>query len=378
MIYLDNAATTQVSQRVLNAMMPYFTEHYGNPGSIHTIGQQAARAMQKAREQCAKPINADPKDIIFTSGGSEANNLAILGLAKYLQMAVKRHIITLSVEHPSVLMPIKSMFYNYGFDVTYLPLTKDGSLNMEELVKAFRDDTGLVSIMAVNNETGNAYDIGRIGAECRKRGVLFHTDCVQAYGNINIDVQKDNIDFLSVSGHKFHAPKGVGFLYAKRKDLLSPIILGGGQEQTFRSGTENIPSIVGMGEAANAAFEDHSIQKTNAEKRRFFLSELTKELGEVRINGRPHESSKTINLCFDGVDGETLLLLLNSRGIIVSAGSACSAHSAVPSHVLTAMGLSEDEARSSIRVSFSNMTTKENLCNAAHIIADFVKVLQRR
>ena len=167
-------------------------------------------------------------------------------------------------------------------------------------------------------------------------------------------------------------------MYAKRKDLLSPIILGGGQEQTFRSGTENIPSIVGMGEAANATFEDLSIQQENAEKRRFFLSELTKELGEVKINGCPHESSKTINLCFDGVDGETLLLLLNSRGIIVSAGSACSAHSAVPSHVLTAMGLSEDEARSSIRVSFSNMTTKENLCNAAHIIADFVKVLQRR
>ena len=377
MIYLDNAATTQVSQRVVNAMLPYFTEFYGNAGSIHTMGADAAKAMQKARQQCAKPINSDPEDIIFTSGGSEANTLAIVGLEKHLISTGKTHIITTKVEHPSVLAAMKYLFYR-GFEIEYLTMGKDGELDIAELTNKIRKKTGLVSVMAVNNETGNSYNIHEIGAECRKRDILFHTDCVQAYGNMNIDVEKDCIDFLSVSGHKFHAPKGVGFLYAKHKELLQPIILGGGQEQTLRSGTENIPSIVGMGEAAEAAFEDHAILQKNADKRKLFLSELAKELGGVQINGCPHDWSKTVNLLFDGVDGETLLLLLNNRGVFVSAGSACSAHSAVPSHVLTAIGLSDDEARSSIRVSFSVFTTNEEICEAAHVIADSVKKLQRR
>lgn len=377
MIYLDNAATTQVSQRVVNAMLPYFTEMYGNAGSIHTMGADAAKAMQKAREQCARPINADPEDIIFTSGGSEANTLAIVGLAKHLISIGKTHVITTPVEHPSVLEAMKYLFYS-GFEVEYLSMGKDGELDTAELTSKIRKNTGLVSVMAVNNETGNSYDIQRIGAKCKKYGIFFHTDCVQAYGTMDIDVERDHIDFLSVSGHKFHAPKGVGFLYAKHKELLQPIILGGGQEQTLRSGTENVPSIVGMGEAAEAAFEDPASKQENADKRKLFLSELTKELGGVRINGCPHDGSKTINLFFDGVDGETLLLLLNNRGIVVSAGSACSAHSAVPSHVLTAIGLSDDEARSSIRVSFSVFTTNEEICEAAHVIADSVKKLQRR
>lgn len=376
-IYLDNAATTQVSQCVLDAMLPYFTNAYGNAGSIHTMGMDAAKAMQRAREQCAKPINADPNDIIFTSGGSEANTLAIVGLAKHLESVGKTHVITTQVEHPSVLEAMKHLFYK-GFEVEYLPLGKDGKLDISEFAKAIRKNTGLVSVMAVNNETGNSYDIHKIGTKCKKYGILFHTDCVQAYGNMDIDVQRDCIDFLSVSGHKFHAPKGVGFLYAKRKELLQPIILGGGQEQNLRSGTENIPSIVGMGVAAEHANEDPARLQKNADKRKLFLSELTKELGDVRINGLPHEGSRTINLLFDGVDGETLLLLLNNKGIFVSAGSACSAHSAVSSHVLTAIGLSDDEARSSIRVSFSVFTTNEEICEAAHAIADSVKKLQRR
>lgn len=376
-IYLDNAATTQVSWCVLDAMIPYLTEHYGNAGSIHTMGMDAARAMQKAREQCAKPINADPNDIIFTSGGSEANTLAIVGLAKYLESVGKTHVLTTQVEHPSVLEAMKYLFYK-GFEVEYLPIGKGGEMDTSELAKRIRKNTGLVSVMAVNNETGNSYDIYKIGAKCRKYGILFHTDCVQAYGNMDINVQRDHIDFLSVSGHKFHAPKGVGFLYAKHKELLQPVILGGGQEQGVRSGTENIPSIVGMGVAAEIANEDPTRVQKNANKRKLFLSELTKELSDVRINGLPHEGSKTINLCFDGVDGETLLLLLNNKGIFVSAGSACSAHSAVPSHVLTAIGLTDDEARSSIRVSFSVFTTNEEICEAAHVIADSVKKLQRR
>ena len=358
-------------------MLPYFTEFYGNAGSIHTMGVDAAKAMQKARKQCAEPINADPEDIIFTSCGSEANKLAIVGLANHLTSIGKTHIITTSVEHPSVLEAMKYLFYS-GFEVEYMPVQKDGSLNIAELTSRLRDDTGLVSVMAVNNETGNSYDVHGIGAECKKYGILFHTDCVQAYGNMDIDVQRDNIDFLSVSGHKFHAPKGVGFLYAGHKEFLNPIILGGGQEHTLRSGTENIPSIVGMGEAADAAFEDPAIRQKNTDKRKLFLNELTKDLGEVWINGCPHDGSKTINLFFDGVDGETLLLLLNSKGILVSAGSACSAHSAVPSHVLTAIGLTDEEARSSIRVSFSVFTTDEEICEAAHVITDSVKKLQRR
>lgn len=377
MIYLDNAATTQVSQRVVNAMLPYFTEMYGNAGSIHTMGADAAKAMQKAREQCAKPINADPEDIIFTSGGSEANTLAIVGLAKHLESIGKTHVLTTPVEHPSVLEAMKYLFYK-GFDVEYLPVGKGGRLDVAELTNRMKMNTGLVSVMAVNNETGNSYDIHKIGAECKRHGILFHTDCVQAYGNMDIDVKKDCVDFLSVSGHKFHAPKGVGFLYAKHKEFLQPIILGGGQERALRSGTENIPSIVGMGEAANAVFENPVSKQQNADKRRLFIDELTKELGEVQINGCPHKGSKTVNLFFDGVDGETLLLLLNSKGICVSAGSACSAHSAVPSHVLTAIGLSDEEARSSIRVSFSIFTTNEEIREAAHIIADSVKKLQRR
>lgn len=378
MIYLDNAATTRVSQCVLDAMLPYFTEGYGNAGSIHTMGMNAAKAMQNAREQCAKPINADPNDIIFTSGGSEANTLAIVGLSEYLQSIGKTHVITTPVEHPSVLESMKSLFYN-GFEVDYLPIYKGGKMNVSDLSKMIRQNTGLVSVMAVNNETGNSYDINKIGKECRKRGVLFHTDCVQAYGNMDIDVNRDSIDFLSVSGHKFHSPKGVGFLYAKRKELLRPIILGGGQEQNLRSGTENIPSIVGMGVAAMDANENMTnTRRENLGKRVLFMNELFKRVNNVKVNGIPHAGSKTINLCFDGVDGETLLLMLNTQGVFVSAGSACSAHSAVPSHVLTAIGLSDDEARSSIRVSFSTYTTNEEICDAARIIADSVKKLQRR
>lgn len=376
MIYLDNAATTQVSQRVVDAMLPYLTEMYGNAGSIHTMGTTAAKALEKARAQCAAPLNADPDNIIFTSGGSEANTLAIVGLADHLKSIGKTHIITSKVEHPSVLEAMKRLFY-MGFQITYISPDGQGNIDVKDVICAIRESTGLVSVMAVNNETGNAYDIGQIGAECSKRGILFHTDCVQAYGNLKIDVDAYHIDFLAASGHKFHAQKGVGFLYAKHKELLSPVILGGGQEFALRSGTENVPAIVGMGEAAEAAYEALTTQ-SNSGKRKLFLNELTKELGGVHINGCPHDGSKTVNLYFSGVDGETLLLLLNNRGVFVSAGSACSAHSAVPSHVLTAIGLSADEARSSIRVSFSAYTSNEEICEAARIIADSVKKLQRR
>lgn len=376
MIYLDNAATTQVSQRVVNAMLPYFTEMYGNAGSVHPMGADAANAMRKAREQCAKPIHANPQNILFTSGGSEANTLAILGLAKHLRSAGKTHIITTKVEHPSVLQSVRQL-ETEGFEVDYLPVQINGDLRLQDLCKAIRLNTGLVSVMGVNNETGNAYDVSSVGKICRELNILFHTDFVQGYGSRKANVEEDCVDFLSVSGHKFHAPKGVGFLYAGKKELLSPIVFGGGQESGLRSGTENIPGIVGMGEAAEAASEILFSGRDIGEVRRLFLYVLQNHVDRFWINGSPANDSRILNLRFEGVDGETLLLLLAQQDVFVSAGSACAAHSAVPSHVLTAMGLTSEQARSSIRISFSpGGTTCEEVCLAATRVAKAVKFLR--
>jgi len=253
-IYLDNAATTKVSPEVMEAMLPFFSDIYGNPGSIHSMGRQGEKAIETARKQVATPIGASPDKIIFTSGGSEANTLAIIGLAEYLKSIGKTHIITSQVEHHSVLNAIKLLFYN-KFDVTWLLPSKDGSISVEQVRNAIRPETGLVSIMAVNNETGNQYDIYSIGECCHQNDVLFHTDCVQAYCGTNIDVDLAHIDFLSASGHKIHAPKGIGFLYARKKEFLLPIIFGGSQENGLRGGTHNVPYIVGMGKAADLAYE---------------------------------------------------------------------------------------------------------------------------
>jgi len=376
MIYLDNAATTRVSPEVLEAMLPYFSDIYGNPGSIHSAGREAAKAVEKARAQVAAPIGARPDNIIFTSGGSEANTLAIVGLTDYLKSVGRTHIVTTKVEHHSVLNAIKSLF-DSGFDVTWLDVDRDGTIPTERIARAVRENTGLVSIMAVNNEIGNRYPIEHIGQICRAAGALFHTDCVQAYCGTNIDVGISCIDFLSASGHKVHAPKGVGFLYARHKEFLRPVIHGGSQEYELRGGTHNVPYIAGMGKAAELAYVEwlHNINgcgiKTGLLKRGVFS-----QLSGVYVNGKPHDNSKTLNLRFDRVDGETLLLLLDSRGVEVSAGSACSAHYAVPSHVLSAIGLTEDEARSSIRVSVSQYTTDEEITEATRLIVDSVKQLQ--
>lgn len=378
MIYLDSASTTKVSQEVLDAMLPYFTQEYGNAGSIHSMGEQAAQAIRIAREQVSAPINANPDNIIFTSGGSEANTLAIIGLMEHLKSIGKNHIITTSVEHHSVLECMKHAFHN-GFYVTYLPVDRMGDINLELLSAGICDRTGLVSVMTVNNETGNLYPIHEIGEICAKNNVLFHTDCVQGYCQVDVDVERDSIDFLSASGHKIHAPKGIGFLYAKNKDLLKPVIFGGGQEYGLRGGTENTPYIVGMGIAAKTMREKMSEASIN--NRRLmnkFLISLAEQIGYIRINGKRYSESKTVNLQFGGVDGETLLLLLDSRGVAVSAGSACSAHSAVPSHVLTALGLTDEQARSSIRISLSDETTSEEVCDAVNIIADSVNMLRRK
>lgn len=378
MIYLDSAATTRVSQPVLDAMLPYFTQKYGNPGSVHSLGEQAAQAVRKAREQVAAPINADPDSIIFTSGGSEANTLAIIGMLEYLKSVGKNHIITTSVEHHSVLECMKHAFHN-GFHITYLPVDGIGRLDLGLLEANICEKTGLVSVMTVNNEIGNLYPIHEIGTICRQNNILFHTDCVQGYCQVGVDVENDFIDLLSASGHKIHAPKGIGFLYTRNKELLRPVIMGGGQEYGLRGGTENTPYIVGMGAAADMMYG--KMKCANLHNRRLmlkFLTSLAEQIGYVKINGCRYNGSKTVNIQFDGVDGETLLLLLDSRGVAVSAGSACSAHSAVPSHVLTALGLTDEQAKSSVRVSISDETTSEEICEAANIIADSVNVLRRK
>lgn len=378
-IYLDNAATTKVSQKVLQAMLPYFEYDYGNAGSIHQKGRSAKDGIEAARCQVAKPIGAAPNDIIFTSCGSEANSLVLLGLADHLLSSGKKHIITSNAEHDSVLESFSELHNRYSFDVSIAKVNSEGIVTAEEIEKLIRPDTGLVSVMAVNNELGTKNEIYEIGQICHDNGILFHSDCVQAYCNIPLDVGRDQIDFLSVSGHKFHAPKGVGFLYAKRKEILSPYILGGKQESGLRAGTENVPGIVGIGKAAEIAYlgmqhiKDHCAALIDDFKR-----VLTSNVPGVHVNGAPYKGGKILNLRFDNMDGETLLLLLDSKGICVSAGSACAAHSAKPSHVLKALGLTDDEARASIRISVSEYNSRDEINLAAKTIIECVNVLKGR
>lgn len=375
MIYLDNAATTRVSEDVIRTMMPYFDMQYGNAGSTHCMGRVAKKAIEYSREQVAAPINANPKDIIFTSCATEANSLVFFGLVQWLTQTNNTHIIVSNIEHDSVLSCVDILRDKYGFDVSIAKPDHNGIIQPEEVSRLVRDNTGLVSIMTVNNELGTQNPIHEIGELCHKRKILFHTDCVQGYCNVPIDVKTDNIDFLSVSGHKFHAPKGVGFLYAKYKELLSPLLAGGGQESGLRAGTENVPYIVAIGKAAEIAYSKIAKRKQYENMIHNFKSEI-ECIGGVYVNGSPYSGSKIINIRFDGVDGETLLLLLDSQNICVSAGSACSAHSAKPSHVLKSIGLTDLQARSSIRVSISDDTTSEELTAAAKEICESVNILR--
>lgn len=376
LVYLDNAATTKVSPEVVSGMIPYFEEVYGNAGSIHCMGRSARKAIDIAREQVSRPIGAKPENIIFTSCGSEANNLALFGVAEQLAKTGNTHIIISNIEHDSVLGCVHDLQYKYGFDISIARADKNGIVSASEIKSLMREYTGLVSVMAVNNELGTMNPIREIGELCRSREVMFHTDCVQAYCNIPIDVEKDYIDFLSVSGHKFHAPKGVGFLYARNKEFINPILVGGGQEYGLRAGTENTPYIVGLGKAAELAWNKLRDGNTYSELIRAFISNLGDSIDGIHINGAPYPGSKIVNIRFDGVDSETLLLLLDSQGVCVSAGSACAAHSAKPSHVLKAIGLTDMEARSSIRVSISDETTEDELNFAAKEICDSVNILR--
>ena len=373
-VYADNAATTSVSKTALDAMMPYLTDFYGNPSSLYAFGQKAAEALAASRETVANCLNADPKEITFTSGGSEADNQAIITAARLGARKGKKHLISTQFEHHAVLHTLAKL-EKEGYEVTLLNPHEDGVIRVEDVENALRDDTCLVTIMFANNEIGTVQPITEIGALCRERKVLFHTDAVQAAGHTPIDVKAMNIDMLSISGHKFHAPKGVGVLFARRGIALTNIIEGGAQERGKRAGTENVSGIVAMAAALKESC-DH--MEENTAKIIPMRDKLFRELGKIphsRINGSlEHHVPGTVNMCFEGIEGESLLLLLDDNGICASSGSACTSGSLDPSHVLLSIGLVHEVAHGSLRVSFSEMNTEEDV---DHIIEALPKVVGR-
>ena len=385
MIYLDNASTTRIDDVVLRKMYPYLTEEYGNPGSLHYYGKKAKEAVNHAREQVASFLGASSDQIIFTSGGSEANNLAIKGLKNHLLDFGPTHIVVSATEHHSTLEAIKDLL-QYGFTYTVVYPDKAGIIRAKDVIAAMKDDTGFVSVMYVNNETGAINEVQKIGRYCQENGMFFMVDCVQAAGNMRIDVDELQCDFATVSSHKIHGPKGVGALYSRdRGTYLSPLV-NGGKEQEFglRGGTENVAGIVGFGEACERAGKNllHDKYKLSNLKLLFY-GELLERLKRYKISDCIHvngnlcgSSPKVLSLMFDGVDAETLLMILDELGVYVSAGSACNSMEQVPSYVLKAMGLSDEQAQSTIRVSFSVMNSVEEVMDAAKIISSAVNKLK--
>ena len=360
-IYTDNAATTRMSDTAVAAMLPCLQGNYGNPSSLHSVGQQAVEALQGARETVAKCLGCDPKEIIFTSGGSEADNQAIISAARFGALKGKKHILSTAFEHHAVLHTLKKL-EKEGFEVELLPVGTTGTVTPEQVAKAIRPDTALVTIMYANNEIGSILPIPEIGAVCKEKGVLFHTDAVQAAGHLHINVREQNIDMLSLSGHKFHGPKGSGVLYAKKGIPLVNVIEGGAQERGKRAGTENLPAIVGMAAALKEAC-DHIDE--NAAKVTALRDKLIAGLSQIPhsvLNGDPvHRLPGNVNLCFEGIEGESLLLLLDAKGICASSGSACTSGSLDPSHVLLAIGRPHEVAHGSLRLSLCEWNTEEEV-----------------
>lgn len=360
-IYADNAATTKVSKRALAAALPYFTEQYGNASSIYSLGMNAAKAVLKARNQVATALGAKPGEIYFTSGGSEADNWAIKAAAEIGAKNGKKHIITSVFEHHAVLH-VCEYLEKHGYEITYVPINDKGLVNPEDVKNAIREDTALVTIMYANNEIGTIQPIKEIAAICKEKKVLFHTDAVQAVGHIAIDVKDLGVDMLSLSGHKIHAPKGVGALYVRTGLSIPNLIHGGAQERTKRAGTENVPSIVALGEAITEAYENLAEKQEKTEKMRDkLINELTK-IKESRLNGdMEHRLPGNVNISFRGIEGESLLLMLDLEGICASSGSACTSGSLDPSHVLLALGLDHATAHGSLRLSINEETTDEDI-----------------
>lgn len=375
-IYADNAATTAVSEEVLNAMLPYFTTAYGNASSIYKLGRDAQRDIENAREKIAKAIGAEPREIFFTSCGSESDNWAIKGTAEIMAKKGKKHIITSVFEHHAVLHTCEYL-EKQGFEVTYIPVNDKGLISAEDIRKAIREDTALVTIMYANNEIGTIQPIDEIAAVCKEKNVLFHTDAVQAVGHVDIDVHKQGIDMLSLSGHKIHAQKGIGALYIRKGIVLPNLVHGGGQERGKRAGTENVPAIIGLGVAIEAAVRNMAEKNAVITKRRNRLIDELLKIPYSRLNGdRDKRLAGNLNISFEGIEGESLLLMLDLNGICASSGSACTSGSLDPSHVLLSIGLVHAVAHGSLRLSIEEDVTDEDVDYILEVIPMVVDKLR--
>ncbi len=376
-VYADNAATTPVSPKVVEAVLPYMTEFYGNPSSLYQTGQKAFKAVDRARQQVADALGAEKDEIFFTSGGSEADNWAIKGAAALGAKKGKKHLITTKIEHHAVLHTMAAL-EKQGFTVTYLDVYDNGIVRVEDVEKAITDETCLVTVMYANNEIGTLQPIAEIGKLCKEKGVLFHTDAVQAVGHVAIDVKEQNIDMLSLSGHKFHAVKGVGALYCRKGIRLPNLIEGGGQEKGRRAGTENVPGIVGLGVAITdmCAHIEENAKKVSALRDRLF--EGAGKISHSRINGdREKRLPGNFSMCFEGIEGESLLLMLDMQGVCASSGSACTSGSLDPSHVLLAIGLKHEVAHGSLRLSLSESNTEEDVDYILEVLPPIVDRLRQ-
>ena len=375
-IYVDNAATTKTSRTAIEAMLPYMDKIYGNPSSLHSVGQAAADALRKAREEAAEVLGCEPNEITFTSGGSEADNQALVSAAAIGARKGKKHIISTAFEHHAILHTLKKL-EKEGFEVTLLDVHENGMVSAQQVADAIREDTCLVSVMYANNEIGSIQPIAEIGAVCKEKGVIFHTDAVQAVGHVHINVKEENIDMLSLSAHKFHGPKGVGLLYARKGVRLTNIIEGGAQERGKRAGTENIPGIVGMVAAlkeANANI-DANAEKVSALRDR--LIEGLEKIPHSALNGdRTKRLPGNVSFCFEGIEGESLLLLLDAKGICASSGSACTSGSLDPSHVLLAIGRPHEVAHGSLRLSLCEWNTDEEIDRILDAVPEVVEYLR--
>lgn len=376
-IYADNAATTKMSDVAVRAMLPYLQEIYANASSVHLLGQRSAAALFSARQQVAQVLNCAPKEVFFTSGGSEADHQALISAAALGKKQGKCHIVSTAMEHHAILHTLEALEAQ-GFTVTLLRPQADGIVTATQVAEAITDTTCLISVMYANNETGAIQPIREIGALCRKRGVLFHTDAVQAAGHLTINVQRDNIDMLSLSAHKFHGPKGIGLLFAKSNIQLTSLIRGGGQERGKRAGTENLPSIIGLATALKDAQEYMQQNTAYITGLRDALRNGLDKIDGAGFNGsREHCLPGTVNYSFQGVNGETLLSLLSNEGICCSSGSACSAGSLEPSHVLLALGLSHETAKSALRFSLCEYNTMDEVQTIITKVTEAVNRLRR-
>ena len=375
-VYADNAATTKMSRTAIEAMLPYFDKVFGNPSSLHSVGQEAKEALDAARETVAKCLGCEAREIYFTSGGSEADNQAIISAARFGARKNKNHIISTAFEHHAVLHTL-SKLEKEGFEVTYLDVSKGHNITAQQVNDAIREDTCLVTVMYANNEIGSVLPIAEIGAVCKAKGVLFHTDAVQAAGHLHIDVKAQNIDMLSLSGHKFHGPKGVGALYARRGIPLVNVIEGGAQERGKRGGTENIAGICGMAAALKEACENIDVNMPRVAAMRDRLIEGLSKIPHCALNGDPvNRLPGNVSFCFEGIEGESLLLLLDYKGVSASSGSACTSGSLDPSHVLLAIGRVHDVAHGSLRLSLCEYNTDEEVDHILNVVPEVVSYLR--